>query len=324
MRALVATGEARGLTRQVCLRATGIAPSDLEDPDLVVEGSQELQVMRNLLAAVGDRPGLGAEVGRRAKISSFGILGYAFLTSPTLADGVRLAVRFTQLSLFFTYPVVHESLPRLDFAVDEIPEDVRAFATERDLAALLALFTAVLPQLRLRLETALNDERAAALAAVAPGVRISSGGPDHRFHFDAKDWAARMPLAHTETMRSATESCLALLERRMARRGTAARVRARLLEQLDAKPTAATVAAELHMEERTLRRYLAAEGTSFSELLDEVHETLATQLLSLPSLSIEEVGRRLGYSDGPAFTHAFKRWTGQTPSSWRAAHHPGV
>jgi len=116
---------------------------------------------------------------------------------------------------------------------------------------------------------------------------------------------------------------MALLERRMARRGTAARVRARLLERLDAKPTAAKVAAELHMEERTLRRHLTAEGTSFSELLDEVHETLATQLLCIPSLSIEEIARRLGYADGPAFTRAFRRWSGQTPSAWRAVHQPG-
>jgi len=322
VRALVATGEARGLTRRLCLRATGIAPADLTDPELVVEGSQELQVMRNLLAAVGDLPGLGAEVGRRAKVSSFGIIGYAFLTSSTLADGIRLVVNFGQLSLFFSRPVVHDSPSSLRFDVDDIPEDVRAFATERDLGALLALFTALFPQLKFQLDTALSDERAAALAAAAPGVPIRSRRPDHRFHFDPRDWNAAMPLAHHETMRTTTEACMALLERRMSRRGTAARVRARLLERVDAKPTAAKVAAELRMEERTLRRHLAAEGTSFSELLSEVHETLATQLLGLPSLSIEEVARRLGYADGSAFIHAFRRWTGESPSAWRAAHHP--
>jgi AraC-like DNA-binding protein len=320
VRALVSTSEARGLTRQDCLRGTGIAPADLEDSELVVEGTQELQVMRNLLAAVGDHPGLGAEVGRRAKFSSFGFLGYAFLTSPTLGAGSRLVISFLRLSLFFTSPVVHDTPPRLDIAVDEIPEDVRAFATERDLAALLALYSAVVPSAKLQLDTALSDQRGAALAAVLPGVRIRSGQAADRFSFDSGVWEARLPMAHTETMRSCTEACIELLERRTARRGTAARVRARLLERLDRKPTVGEIAAEFYMEERTLRRHLAAEGTSFTELLDEVHSTLAAKFLGIPSMSIEEIALRLGYADGPAFTHAFKRWTGTTPSAWRAAH----
>ena len=278
--------------------------------------------MRNLLATVGDQPGLGAEVGRRAKFSSFGFLGFAFLTSPTLAEGSQLVISFLRLSLFFTQPVVNDRPPRLDIAVDEIPEDVRPFAIERDLAALLALYSAVLSPAKLQLDTTLGDQRGAALAAVLPGVRVRSGQPADRFSFEPAAWNARLPMAHTETMRNCTEACIELLERRTARRGTAARVRARLLERLDRKPTVGEIAAELYMEERTLRRHLAAEGTSFSELLDEVHSTLATKFLGFPSMSIEEIALRLGYADGPAFTHAFKRWTGTTPSAWRAKHHP--
>ena len=309
------------MTRDRCLWSSGIAPADLEEPALVVEGGQELRVMRNLLGAVGDLPGLGAEVGRRARLGSFGIWGYAVLTSPTFADAARLGVRFARLSFAFTAPVVHERLPRIDLGVEEIPDDVRDFASERDIASILVLFSSIGPGVTPQLSTHLDDARAAALAAVLPGLRVCSGQLADRFVFDPADWAAPLPQAHAETMRSCVDACTALLEGRMARRGTSARVRARLLERPDVKPTMAIVASDVHMEERTLRRHLAAEGTSFSELFDEVYETLATQLLALPSLTVEEVARRLGYADAPTFSHAFKRWTGVSPNAWRTARH---
>lgn len=81
-RALVAAGEARGLVRERCLESTGLGPADLDDPDLLIEAAQELQVMRNLVARVGDKAGLGAEVGRRARLGSFGMWGYAIPHQP--------------------------------------------------------------------------------------------------------------------------------------------------------------------------------------------------------------------------------------------------
>lgn len=319
LRALVLTGEAHGLGADQCLHSTGIHPADLSDPELLVEAGQELQVIRNLLGALGDRPGLGAETGRRVKLGSFGIWGYALLTSPTWGDAMHLAVRFSRLTYSFVAPVTHPRLPRLDLGVEEIPSDVRTFATERDIASCLVLFGILGPGVKVRLDTRLDDERAATLAPVNPQARIRSRQPQDCFLFDPADWTARMPQAHHDTMRSCADACVALLERRTARRGTAARVRARLLERPETKPTMAAVAADLHMESRTLRRHLAAEDTSFQELLDEVHQTLAAELLSLPTISVGEVARRLGYADGPSFTHAFKRWTGESPGAWRAA-----
>jgi AraC-like DNA-binding protein len=236
---------------------------------------------------------------------------------------VGIGVRFARLSFAFTAPAVHESLPRIDLDVAEIPVDVRDFVCERDIASMLVLFSTIAPGVVPQLSTHLNDVRAAALAAVLPGLRVRSGQPEDRFLFDPAQWHAPLPQAHADTMRACVDACAALMERRLARRGTSARVRARLLNRPDARPTMAEIAAELHMEERTLRRYLVAEGTSFTELVEEVHETLATQLLSLGSLTVEEVARRLGYADGPAFSHAFKRWTGESPTAWRSARQVG-
>jgi AraC-like DNA-binding protein len=61
-----------------------------------------------------------------------------------------------------------------------------------------------------------------------------------------------------------------------------------------------------------LRRRLAESGTSFQELLDEVREALAQELLT--TLAVEDVALRLGYAEASSFIHAFKRWKGVTPA----------
>jgi AraC-like DNA-binding protein len=70
------------------------------------------------------------------------------------------------------------------------------------------------------------------------------------------------------------------------------------------------------MSERTLKRRLAEQNTSYTELLDAARRTRALELLG-SSVSIEEVSARLGYSDAANFTRAFRRWTGQSPRALR-------
>ena len=68
---------------------------------------------------------------------------------------------------------------------------------------------------------------------------------------------------------------------------------------------------------RTLQRRLAEEGTSYSQLLEELRHDLALYLLRNPDLQASEISRELGYRDPAIFTRAFRRWTGQTPSQYR-------
>ncbi len=71
------------------------------------------------------------------------------------------------------------------------------------------------------------------------------------------------------------------------------------------------------MSPRTLKRQLAATGTTFQAVLDELRRDRALMLLDRAELTLDEVADRLGYSDTANFTRAFKRWTGQTRRSSR-------
>ena len=45
--------------------------------------------------------------------------------------------------------------------------------------------------------------------------------------------------------------------------------------------------------------------------------SIAAQLLGHTTLPPGQVARRLGYANASAFTRAFRRWNGMTPSEWR-------
>jgi AraC-like DNA-binding protein len=80
---------------------------------------------------------------------------------------------------------------------------------------------------------------------------------------------------------------------------------------------AAAVAEQLGMSERSFRRRLAEEGTSFGEVLDRLRNRLALRYLEDEHVSLKQVAWLLGYSEPGAFNHAFRRWTGTSPSRAR-------
>jgi AraC-like DNA-binding protein len=84
--------------------------------------------------------------------------------------------------------------------------------------------------------------------------------------------------------------------------------------------TADAVAAQFSMSNRTLRRRLQQEATSYQEILDDVRAELASYYLTNEKRRIDEIAFLLGFSDPSAFTKAFRRWTGETPADFARAH----
>ncbi|MDQ8038705.1 MAG: AraC family transcriptional regulator ligand-binding domain-containing protein [Pedobacter sp.] len=78
-----------------------------------------------------------------------------------------------------------------------------------------------------------------------------------------------------------------------------------------------TVAQELGISASTLQRRLAAEGTSFSQLLNDTRRSLAERYLLESRRSIKEVAYSLGFADLSNFTRAFRGWFGQSPREFR-------
>jgi AraC-like DNA-binding protein len=111
-----------------------------------------------------------------------------------------------------------------------------------------------------------------------------------------------------------------LQERVHSATSLSARVRELVAAQVrDGEPSQERIARRLGLSERTLQRRLAEEGVAFATLVDETRTELARLYLSDPKLAVFEVAFLLGYSEPSAFNRAFKRWTKQSPSQFRAS-----
>lgn len=96
-----------------------------------------------------------------------------------------------------------------------------------------------------------------------------------------------------------------------------AQVREELRGDLAQMPDLKVVAASLALHPQTLRRRLAAEGTTFKQIKGDIRRDTALHFLGKPALSVEEVAHRSGFSEASAFIRAFKVWTGLTPYAYR-------
>ena len=95
------------------------------------------------------------------------------------------------------------------------------------------------------------------------------------------------------------------------------RVRDIVRSQLRDIPELSDVASALEVHPQTLRRRLAAEGTTFKDIKNQVRRDTALHFLGKQGLSIEEIAHRAGFSESSAFIRAFKGWTGITPYTYR-------
>ncbi|MEM1273329.1 MAG: AraC family transcriptional regulator [Pseudomonadota bacterium] len=82
-------------------------------------------------------------------------------------------------------------------------------------------------------------------------------------------------------------------------------------------PKMTEIARRMGMSVRSFHRRLAAEGVTFQTLTEETRREIAVGMLREERYALSEIAFLTGFSEQSAFTRAFKRWTGQTPASYR-------
>ncbi|WP_283148795.1 AraC family transcriptional regulator [Silvimonas soli] len=305
------------------LAGCGVSAADLQDTTMMVTHAQELIVSANARALTGDES-LGLQIGNALRVSSFGLLGYAMLVSPTLADA---------LQCIFDFPLLFGSYFDVTLRVDgyaaalgvegyRYRPDLEIWNTDMCLAALWAVVCDVMAD------------------KISPDcVALSHGKPEHASayrqvfgcstYFDRQESAvffpsellsSPLPLADPFSYEVMRQQC-AQLQRTWQNNGNLD-VIAKALRLMSADPLKYNqlnnVASELFMSERTLRRRLDERGVKFQTLLDQVLRDKALEYLSRTAMPVADIAEKLGYSETASFRHAFRRWTGQCPSEYRA------
>ncbi|MDM0071751.1 AraC family transcriptional regulator [Variovorax sp. J31P207] len=326
--AMLDVARRRGVSTRQLLARTGLAEGDLSDPGCVIPQHAEHHAIENLSVLCGDVAGLGLEVGARYRFTTLGPLGFAMVSGSTLADATRLVVDYGELFDPFVTLELHGDASRYGVTVRPrlvSPELVR-FVTERAVAALLTTWRDIARRdlsprgVSFAFARPAEDEPYSRLT----GIQVGFATTHTHLSMDADDMA--LPLAHADeyALRVAQAQCLQLRDAVRDRASVAGRVKTLLRAHSEGVPEMGEVAAASCMSERTLRRHLQKEGTTFAALCDEIRRSTAEQLLSCSRMPIEHIAGRLGYAEPASFIHAFKRWKGRTPGAFRSALRSGA
>lgn len=314
LRALSAHGHD---ARAIALRA-GIDPDAL-DPERRVPRAALTSLWELAVEATGD-PAFGLEVPRHAAQTTFHALGYAVLASATMKEALEriirhrrlagdvLALRLIDAGDRYRFEIDVSADPSVPFqAVDAIAvicvRQARLLHAPRPCNPLAVTFARPAPRDLVPYERALR----------AP-VRFDAAV--NALEFARADVEDRLPAGNAELARSNDEVLVRYLAR-LEQSGVASRVQQALLDALpDGAPVKGAIARKLGMSARNLQRHLAAEGTSFTELLAGARADLARTYVEEGRLSVTEIAFVLGFADTSAFSRAFKRWTGTSPRGW--------
>lgn len=319
--ALFAEMHDQGVPPEALLRGAGLRPGRLHDPQARMSQAQKIAVFGNA-HRLSRRPDLGLRAGARQRLSDFGVYGYALASSPTFGDAVALGVRHVKL----LGPVIEKRFRvQGDTAVFE-GRDMQALGellplvTEYWFASVLRLATCVLeapvPSRLLRLPYARPAHAAAYEKMFDCPVQFDAGVLE--WHFDAAVLDAPCPNANPITAQLCAQMCERLMRSLPDETELERSIRTACFNSCGDFPALDDMARTLGLSARTLQRRLTAQGRHYQELVDEVRTALASEYLTRTTMSVEEVGQRVGFSEASNFRKAFRKWTGQAPAAFRS------
>ena len=312
-----------GLDAPAMFERHGIDPALLSNPNARIPSRTWDSLARDAAAHIAD-PAFGLLAARCWHPSNLGALGYAWLTSSTLRTGLGRVVRYWRLLGEESSTRLEESSAGLKIVLArQAPDPVSSAVTVDFVVSLLV------DMCRMNAGSSLRPV-AVRLRRMRP-----KDGEAYRRHFGCVVHFAAdedsITLSRTDAYRplpTSNRQLAATLDRILAeqlahldKRDVVARCQARLLDQLSSGEVSEDAMAEqLHMSRRTLQRKLAEADLTYQKLVDDTRRELAMRHLEDPRHSITDVTFLLGFSQQSAFTRAFRRWTGMSPSAYRAQH----
>jgi AraC-like DNA-binding protein len=312
--------EMHGIDARVLLREAGVDPAALRDPSARIPSTFWDTAGAKAVALIPD-PAFALRAARCWHPSNLGALGHAWLASSTLRTGLERLQRYSRVLGEKAELKITNTREGLRFVYDHRRRDPVLRAIGSDFVMSL-----VVDMCRMNYGASLRPVEVR-LSRAKPGdiepYRHFYGCP---IHFETNEdsflLSARVadePL-HTANRQLAgiLDSILTAQLAALDKDNIPARCKSSVLEQLTSGEVSENdMARQLHMSRRTLQRKLAESNTTYQKLVDDTRRDLALRYIEDAGKSITDVTFLLGFSGQSAFTRAFKRWTGMSPTTYR-------
>ncbi|MGV8996604.1 MAG: AraC family transcriptional regulator ligand-binding domain-containing protein [Parvibaculaceae bacterium] len=302
------------------IRDLGHDPAALVDDSVSFDEIEFYQMCNKVAEEICD-PRLALLYGSALHLGTHGILGNALLSCRTLRHAAEFLVRHNPVSTMdarigFSFD---QSNAILSFTPGiELPAAPTFMSEVFFMAAVNAISELVGASLDgCHIEFAFEPVMSEDIYAKYMGLPVRFGSSANRFVGPRE--AVNIPLAASgnEVADIYVRQCSKILIERSRSSNCAAQVRRILLNANNKITSEHAVAERLKMSDRTLRRRLSEEKTSFREIFDALRRDMAMAYLHETKLPISEIGMLLGFDDVANFRRAFRRWKGTSPQSYR-------
>lgn len=306
--------------RDALLRAAGLDPQVLGQPLARVPATVFARVWLDVIRALGDEFfGLDSH---GMPLGSFALICRGLIQEPNLEKALRQCLGNFALFLRDVRGTLNVRGGRAVISLQSSIEDplTRVLAEETFLVLVISLLCwlagrrIAIDRTELAIARPAQEDDALMWGA---DLRLGSGRSE--VEFDAQ--YLRLPVVQDLTalktfLRTAPQW---LVIRFRHQHGLAAKVYRHLRARCHGQwPTLTEMAALERISASTFRRQLAREGRSFQQIKDEVRRAMAFDCLRDDTLSIAEIAELTGFQESSAFHRAFRKWTGQSPGSYRA------
>lgn len=324
--ALLELAVAKGANRRTLAERSGIDPAELADRDSRVAVRKYVALMRAGQDGCDD-PALGLHFGEAVDVADISIahsLGGVTTIDEVFAQANRYAPLAVEVETVgagdrFRLTRTGGQLWLVDARLN--PNDFPEL-TESTFARMVCSARRALAHIPVFQELHVTHPEPAYRAEYDRIFRVPVvfGSDKNGLRLNAAAWSSfpipKSPRYVTGVLRDHAEALLQKLDSAQSMRGRVEGLLVPLLPGGELRMEA--IADRLGLSRQTLFRQLKAEGVTFAEVLDALRHRTALHCLDVERASVKQTARRVGFSDATAFSRAFKRWTGSSPSRYAA------
>lgn len=312
--------KSRGVNTELLLQQANIVPATLEQSDAVVSWQQFYTLLRASIV-LSKEPALGLYLGSQLTISMHGLLGLVALSSDSVQQALQLICRYISTRSPLISLRMKQQRNQTVLVLSELYPlaDIGPFIAETVLVALHQVLQ-VLTGNQYQPKTvafAFNTPSHQALYPVFFHCSVYFGKPEHAITFDSACLTLTPPLADQTVQRQLSEQCELALHRQRQCQTLSGAIQLLLGRTKGRIPDINQIAAEFAMSERTLRRRLQAEHTSYQQLVVAWRQHMAEHYLTNTALPVQQIAYLLGYADPANFGRAFRQQRAMSPRQFR-------
>lgn len=312
-----------GANPAAVLAEVGVAPALFNDPDKPISFALRSRLIKHCADRTACRH-FGLLIGERGGLHSLGLVGRLVQHSPDVGSALRSLVRYLHHHVrgAVTTLAVSDHTAMLSYDVYEAQVEATDQLGDGAVAVMFNILRDLCGPDWKAVEVMFAHRRPNDVRPFKQFFRVPlSFDAEHNGVVFPVEWLRRPVAGADAELRRLLQEQVDTIE--IAHGGDLQeKVRAVLRTALLAGHAKANqIAALFSMHSRTLSRRLNASGTSFQLLVDDGRFEIARQMLENTDVDIKQIAVILEYADASAFARAFRRWSGTTPSQWRARAH---